>query len=107
MITRSSSDIDMTRLAELEQASRASRKQREDLTRKLHHADEDVRRKVVSLRESMNKSKTLVNSVITDVCVCADPCKQVPAAVGRRCPSLSWIAWAIIVQLFVVLIMYL
>ncbi|KAK0437520.1 hypothetical protein EV421DRAFT_1016319 [Armillaria borealis] len=89
-VCQSSSDIDMTRLAELEQASRASRNKREDLARKLHHADEDVRRKVVSLRESMNKSKTLV-----------------PAAVGRRYPSLSWIALAIIVQLFVVLIMYL
>ncbi|KAK0195210.1 hypothetical protein F5146DRAFT_1024624 [Armillaria mellea] len=91
-VCQSSSDIDMTRLAELEQASRASRNKREVLTRKLHNADEDVRRKVVSLRESMNKSKTLVS-----------------AAVGRRCrcPSLSWITLAIIVQLFVVLIMYL
>ncbi|KAK0213031.1 hypothetical protein DFS33DRAFT_1285979 [Desarmillaria ectypa] len=87
---QSSSDIGVTRLAELEQASRISRKQREELARKLHHADEDVRRKVVSLRESMNKSKALV-----------------PAPVSRRCPSLSWIALAIIVQLFLIIIMYL
>ncbi|KAK0476620.1 hypothetical protein IW261DRAFT_1421368 [Armillaria novae-zelandiae] len=91
-VFQSSSDIDMARLAELEQASRASRNKREVLARKLHNADEEVKRKVVSLRESMNKSKTLVS-----------------AAVGRRCrcPSLSWIALAIIVQLFVVFIMYL
>ncbi|KAG7446471.1 uncharacterized protein BT62DRAFT_1005767 [Guyanagaster necrorhizus] len=86
-VCQSGPDIDMARLTELEQMSKTSRKQREELARKLHHADEDVRRKVVSLRESMSKNKIVI-----------------PAQVGRRCPSLSWIAFAIIVQLFLILI---